>query len=630
MIFQILPRYDYNFQQDNMMMFLKTLTSIKIHSSFFDGIKKLFQKQELGVLDFQYIVDCDQDEKISFYFQVDDSVADIVKNALQNMFQEKADVFETKELEVYTTVQTLYTPSIKKEDNEECSLATFQNEDIFFYILGMLRSYTRMVVDFNIKNSVAKKTYKGISSEVTAEVMIKVSGKTKYQRNILTEITNTIRSLLAGEKKVEARFRDVYKTSLLTGSELLNLVQFPTLFQKSTELSLIKNIHRLEIGQRTLADNEFNKGIKCGKVCHPMQDRDVLLDEMQLRKHMFVTGQTGSGKSSAAEEIMKDILQKKVQDKNKAKTIPGFTFFDPAETSVLGVIDMLLKLEADGYDITELKNMIHYIDFSYDNCIFPISLLNKDVPVTEILDYFKSLFGESPTIQVDRMVTSAINTLLMDEGEYTILDVPKLFQDENMREEIAIRLSKNIYADDSVRFLKSKFNPNQVDPILNRTDPFVNTGKKKLMFGLPSKFDGFKKIAEWIEEGHIILFNTKGLNDVDNKIVMGYMSLKYYLYGLSRNDNALLHIVFQDEAHKTQFQVLQRWLAELRKKGLALVPMTQFLDQFDPKYLQALLGNVGTKISFRQGDDSARRLVHNLPGKLDKEANYALIQLVYI
>src|SRR5699024_2366325 len=121
------------------------------------------------------------------------------------------------------------------------------------------------------------------------------------------------------------------------------------------------------------------------------------------------------------------------------------------------------------------------------------------------------------------------------------------------------------------------------------------------------------------DQGHIILFNLKGLNDNDRRIVLGYIILKYYLYGLKRADNALLHLVFMDEAHKTQFEILQKWVAELRKSGLALVPMTQYLEQFDPGFLKALLGNVDTKLTFRQGDDAARRLVLDMPGNIDRE-----------
>lgn len=622
MLYQILPRYDYRFQPEPMRLLLKTLSSVRRFDSFFGGWKKILDVSQ-GALDYQFIIDCDGEEKgmISFYMRTADRNAPLLLNSLQNMFQEKADVFEAlHELEPYHTVHTLYSDELPAQEEKDTKrLATFADDQIFLFILGALKNKTRIVIDFTIRKEgvISKSMFRGVNTDVSAEMIMKVAAKTKYQRNEIMEISNTIQSLLAGERELKVRYRDVYRLTRLSGSELMNILQFPTFYQKPADLDILLRIHKLEIGQRTLKKEELAKGIRCGRVYHPLQDREVYLSERQLRKHAFITGKTGSGKSSVAEEMARHILERKVKGE---KRVPGFTFFDPAETSVLGVIDMMLKLKADGHDIDQLQKQIHYIDFSYEDCIFPISLLNKEVPVTEILDYFRSLFGDLNTIQVDRMITSAIRTLLLDDQEHTIQDIPRLFQDEAFRDEIAQKLSGNLYAEESKVFLNGKFNPNQVDPILNRTDPFLNTPQKKLMFGLHSKYDGLRRISSWIDQGHIILFNLKGLNDNDRRIVLGYIILKYYLYGLKRADNALLHLVFMDEAHKTQFEILQKWVAELRKSGLALVPMTQYLEQFDPGFLKALLGNVDTKLTFRQGDDAARRLVLDMPGNIDREA----------
>lgn len=632
MLFQILPKSDYRFEPEAMTMFLKTLSGMRKRSSPISNLKKLLKESE-GVNDYQFIIDCDGADytkgMISFYFQCEnENVAPLVSNALENMFQDKADVFPIERcLERYTTVHTLYTEDERVTDehaqrDEKKQLALFQDDQAFLFILGTMTNKTRIVVDFSVKRShdvAGGRMFmlKRSGSDVKLDVILKACAKTKYQRNELMEITNTMIALSAGQKELKVRYRDVFRSSMMSGGEVMNFIQIPTFQRKPFDLEIIRRIHKLENGQRTLKETEFASGIKCGRVYHPMQDRDVYISELQLRKHMFITGQTGSGKSSAAEEMMRDILCRKVQGKDH---VPGFTFFDPAETSVLGVIDMILKLQSDGYDITPLLKQVHYIDFSYDDCIFPISLLSKDIPATEILDLFKELFGDMATIQVDRLVTSAINALLMDEEEHTIMDVPKLFHDEALREQLVMNLSKNIYANDVITFLKRKFNNQQIEPILNRMDPFMNTNKKKLMFGMPTKYNGLKKIHEWIDQGDIILCNLKGLNDNDRRIIVGYMALKYYLHGLHRSDNALLHMTFMDESHKLQFSILQRWLAELRKGGMALIPMTQYLDQYNPDYLQALLGNVGTKMTFRQGDDGARRLINNLPGGLDRDA----------
>ena len=623
MLIQILPKFDYQFDPSSMTMFLKTLSGIRSKSNFKTRLHALSEKG-IGVMDYQFIIDCDGDGAkgmIAFYLQVNDDAAPVALNALENMVQDKADVFLLdRQIEPYTTVHTLYSGEEHNVREEKKQIASLDDQ-AFLFILASMRNKTRITIDFKIKRIpvMDNRIYasKKAGSDISAEAIIKVSAKTKYQRNELMEITNTIIALTAGQKEMKVRYRDIYRSSVMNGSELMSLLRLPSFGHKGYDLDIIQRIHKLESGQRTLKEHEFTTGIKCGRVYHPMQERDVFIDEEQLRKHMFITGQTGSGKSSAAEEMMRDLLRRKV--KGQAH-VPGFTFFDPAETSVLGVIDMILKLQADGFNVSELLKHVHYIDFEYEDCVFPISLLSKDIPVTLLLDFFKELFGDAPTIQVDRLVTNALNALLMDEHSHTIMDVPRLFRDEKMREELAFNLSKNIYATDVIEFLKHKYNQTQVDPILNRMDPFMNTKSKKLMFGLPDEYNGLKKVHQWIDQGDIILYNLKGLNDNDRRIIVGYIVLSNYVYGLQRSLNALLHLTYMDESHKLQFNILHPWLAELRKYGMALVPMTQYLDQYNPDYLKALLGNVGTKMTFRQGDDGARRLINNLPGNLDREA----------
>ena len=112
MLYQILPRYDYRFQDEPMRMLLKTLASPRRIDSVIDGFKKLFDPSQ-GTLDYQFIIDCDGEKNskgmISFYMRTSNRNAPLLLNSLQNMFQEKADVFEAQnKLETYHTVHTLY------------------------------------------------------------------------------------------------------------------------------------------------------------------------------------------------------------------------------------------------------------------------------------------------------------------------------------------------------------------------------------------------------------------------------------------------------------------------------------------------------------------------------------------
>ena len=209
MLFQILPRYDYRFHPDAMRMFLKTLSSTRKKQSFFNKVTKLFDPN--CILDYRFIIDCDGKDQtkgmISFYLQVtNEKENSLVLNSLQNMFQDKADVFECdKKLEPYTTIHTIYTADEldnTKKENQKKSLATFQDDQIFLFILGTMRNKTRITIDFSIEKNynATKSMFRGVMTDVNAEVMIKVSAKTKYQRNDILEITNTIINLTAGEK----------------------------------------------------------------------------------------------------------------------------------------------------------------------------------------------------------------------------------------------------------------------------------------------------------------------------------------------------------------------------------------------------------------------------------------------
>ncbi|HEV8718579.1 MAG TPA: type IV secretory system conjugative DNA transfer family protein [Candidatus Binatia bacterium] len=63
--------------------------------------------------------------------------------------------------------------------------------------------------------------------------------------------------------------------------------------------------------------------------------------------------------------------------------------------------------------------------------------------------------------------------------------------------------------------------------------------------------------------------------------------------------------VYLDEFQTFTTLSLANMLAELRKYRVGLVLVHQYLSQLDPKVRDAVLGNVGTVISFRVGSSDA-------------------------
>lgn len=601
---QILPRKDYRFDPEKMMMFYKTLiSSNKKKRSFF---QKLF-----SIADHEWIIDCDDTGMISIYISADQN-EEALLHSVQLLLESQGDAFISNvSLEKHDTIDTLYI------DDPSKHLAGYKNETVFLNILGLLQKYSRITIRFSIRGVKQEegKSFFRSSADVEIEAQIFVSAKTKYMRNIAKELSEKICSLTADVGCLRIAYGKKYIPFTISGMELMNLMQIPSLYKKDE--TLCARIHHLMKGQITLNDDEYAKGIYTGKLYHPVQiDRSVYCDEDQMRIHGIVSGTTGSGKSAGIEEWIRDIIKRMVMGE---KNVPGFTLLDPLESTALGVIDYILKLQADGHDVEPLLQKVRYIDFSCEESIFPIALLNRDLDVTTILDFFKSLFGDLKAIQVDRMMTSALQVLISDPiEEHTINDLRKIFDpnDDSFRKKMIERLQNDLYASDQIDFLKNtKFTQSIADPILNRLDPFINTNQKKLMFGMNSKYDMIKDLQKFMDEGCIVLMNLKGMSQFELKVVIGYLTTQYYLKAKGRADFSRLHLLFVEEAHEIQMPIFPKICAELRKSGLSLFLITQFLEQFDPDYLKQLIGNINTLLSFKQKESGAAVLSRMIPSQ---------------
>lgn len=110
------------------------------------------------------------------------------------------------------------------------------------------------------------------------EAQIFVSAKTKYMRNIAKELSEKICSLTADVGCLRIAYGKKYIPFTISGMELMNLMQIPSLYKKDE--TLCARIHHLMKGQITLNDDEYAKGIYTGKLYHPVQiDRSVYCDE---------------------------------------------------------------------------------------------------------------------------------------------------------------------------------------------------------------------------------------------------------------------------------------------------------------------------------------------------------------
>jgi hypothetical protein len=156
-----------------------------------------------------------------------------------------------------------------------------------------------------------------------------------------------------------------------------------------------------------------------------------------------------------------------------------------------------------------------------------------------------------------------------------------------------------------------KFDTDAIIPLVNKLGQFLSDPMLRNIFGQKeNKID----IEKLMNEQKILLINlSKGKIGEENSSFFGAMFLtKIKQAGMARaklepKDRADFYL-YVDEFHNIVTDTFENILSEARKYGINLIIAHQYISQLLPKVQQAVLGNVGSIVTFRVGGDDATRL----------------------
>ncbi len=311
------------------------------------------------------------------------------------------------------------------------------------------------------------------------------------------------------------------------------------------------------------------------------------------RRHFYTLGKTGMGKTS----LIQNMAIQDIQNGN------GLAVVDPhgefAEECLRAIPP------------ERIKDVIY---FNPADLNFPVSLniMEKVDPEyrhlvsSGLIGVFKKLWADSWGPRLEYILRNAILALLCHPSS-TLLGINRLLVDKQYREEV---LS---YVDDPVvsafwRDEFSKYNDRllteAISPIQNKVGQFLSSGLIRNIVGqTESSFD----IREAMDEGKILIMNlSKGHIGEDSSALLGAMMItKIQLAAMSRVDTPESErrdfYLYVDEFQNFATESFAGILSEARKYRLNLILAHQFMAQLDETVLNAVLGNVGTLVSFRVG-----------------------------
>lgn len=395
---------------------------------------------------------------------------------------------------------------------------------------------------------------------------------------------------------------------LKTTQNILNSVELASIFHlpeqssiptSSVERQLTKQVDgpaKLPTDGLFLGTNEF-RGAK----------KAIYLQEKDRRRHMYVIGQTGMGKSVFLENLA-------YQDMCDGK---GFAFIDPHGDAVEALLKRMPKERLDDviyFDPADIEHPVGMNMFEFT------SEDQKDFIVQEGISMLQSLFDPQnqgffgPRGQ--HMFRNAALLLMADPAGATFIDIPQCFTDpEFVKSKLKYVTDKAVYDYWTKEFPQSQKSNDAGEVITwfaSKWGPFIaNTIMRNTLGQVKSGFN----IREIMDNKKIFLVNlSKGrLGDINANLLGMIFVMKFQQAAMSRQDTPEDQrqdfCLYVDEFQNFATDSFESILSEARKYRLNLIVANQFMTQLTDKIREALLGNVGTIICGRIGVTDAELMV---------------------
>jgi hypothetical protein len=391
---------------------------------------------------------------------------------------------------------------------------------------------------------------------------------------------------------------------LLSSGELASIFHFPS------PTLLTPHIKWLKAKQAPPPANLPREGIIIGKNIFRGETRIVPILKDDRRRHFYIVGQTGTGKSVLLQEMMK-------QDIERGE---GVALIDPhgdLAERVLGLIPPSRIEDVIYLDPSDIKRPLGLNMLEYDPR-FPES---KTFVVNELLEIFEKLYnlkamGFGGPVFEQYMRNALLLVMEDPESGSTLIEVPRVLADKSFRKYKLSRCKnivvKNFWELEAEKAGGEAALANMVPYITSKMNIFIANDLVRPIVSQQYSSFNFREV---MDQGKILIINlSKGkLGDINSYLLGMIIVGKILIAAFSRADISEEErkdfYLYIDEFHNVTTRTITEALAEARKYRLNLIFSHQFIGQLDEETRKAIFGNVGSILAFRTGPDDAKYLV---------------------
>ncbi len=329
------------------------------------------------------------------------------------------------------------------------------------------------------------------------------------------------------------------------------------------------------------------------------------IKRIDRRRHLYVVGKTGVGKSKLLELlIIADIQQGH-----------GCCFLDPHGDSA----DEILK-----YVPKERIGDVVYVNPTDKD--FPVGFN----PLESVKDYearhrlatffiaiFKKQFGATWNSRMEHLLRY-ITLALLETPDSNVLGIERILSDTGYRQRVVKQIQDPVikaFWTNEFSSWNERYANDAVIPILNRVGQFISNPVIRNLVGQTRNALNFEK---FMDEGKIVILNlNKGKLGEENIGLLGSMFItKIQQAALSRSripeEKRRDFYFYVDEFQNFATDAFSSILSEARKYHLNLTIAHQYIAQLPDDVKATAFGNVASLISFAVGGDDAAYLTKEL------------------
>lgn len=321
---------------------------------------------------------------------------------------------------------------------------------------------------------------------------------------------------------------------------------------------------------------------------------------LDRRRHMYIIGKTGMGKSVLLENMIYADIQ----------AGRGVAVVDPHGDLAESVLNFVPSWRTNDVIIIDPSDRDWPIAFNMLENIDPS--LNTIV-ASGLVGIFKKIYAESWGPRLEHILRNTVLSLL-EYPNTTMLGIPRILQDSDFRKKVIRKIEdplvKSFWLNEFEK-MEPKMKIEAISPILNKVGQFLSSPIVRNILGqVNSKVD----FRHAMDNKKIVVVNlSKGKIGEDNSSLLGSMIItKFQIDAMSRANipekDRVDFYLYVDEFQNFATDSFATILSEARKYRLNLTMANQYIAQMPEEVRDAVFGNVGSILSFQVGFDDAEYL----------------------